>query len=79
MSEINLFQSSASGASELSGGDVLLEKSLQNLFEANLEALLAVCFLATEFVTSEVGRMDIFRDQRDQVSGRFGGSEWTRG
>lgn len=35
-----------------------LEKSLQTLFEANLEALLGVRFLASEFVTNEGGRMD---------------------
>ena len=58
MSDIKLFQTSAMGVSELSGGDVLLEKSLQNLFEANLETLLGVRFLASEFVTNEGGRMD---------------------
>lgn len=58
MSDIKLFQTSASGVAELSGGDVLLEKSLQILFEANLEALLGVRFLASEFVTNEGGRMD---------------------
>lgn len=58
MSDIKLFQTSASGVAELSGGDVLLEKSLQNLFEGNLEALLGVRFLASEFVTNEGGRMD---------------------
>jgi predicted transport protein len=35
-----------------------LEKSLQTLFEANLEALLGVRFLASEFITNEGGRMD---------------------
>ena len=58
MSDIKLFQTSGAGVSELAGGDVLLEKSLQNLFEANLEALLGVQFLASEFVTNEGGRMD---------------------
>lgn len=58
MSDIKLFQTTAAGVSELPGGDVLLEKSLQTLFEANLEALLGVRFLASEFVTNEGGRMD---------------------
>jgi RecB family endonuclease NucS len=35
-----------------------LEKSLQTLFEANLDALLGIRFLASEFVTNEGGRMD---------------------
>ncbi len=35
-----------------------LEKSLQTLFEANLEALLGVRFLASEFATNDGGRMD---------------------
>lgn len=58
MSDIKLFQTSSAGVAELFGGDVLLEKSLQNLFEAHLEALLGVRFLASEFVTNEGGRMD---------------------
>ena len=58
MSDIKLFQTSAAGVAELPGGDVLLEKSLQNLFESNLETLLGVRFLASEFVTNEGGRMD---------------------
>ena len=58
MSDIKLFQTTATGVSELPGGEVLLEKSLQALFEANLEALLGVRFLASEFVTNEGGRMD---------------------
>ena len=58
MSDIKLFQTTATGVTELPGGDVLLEKSLQTLFEANLEALLGVRFLASEFVTNEGGRMD---------------------
>ncbi|WCT72666.1 hypothetical protein PQ455_13620 [Sphingomonas naphthae] len=52
-----LFRTTPSGAAELPGGDTALEKSLQTLFEANLEALLGVRFLASEFVTNEGGRM----------------------
>lgn len=43
---------------ELNGGAVALEKSLQDLFETNLETLLGVRFLASEYVTNEGGRMD---------------------
>lgn len=71
MSDIKLFQTSATGVAELSGGDVLLEKSLQNLFEAYLEALLGVRFLASEFVTNEGGRMDT-RDMRKNRALRYG-------
>lgn len=58
MSDIKLFRTSSAGVAELSGGAVALEKSLQTLFEANLEALLGVRFLASEYVTNEGGRMD---------------------
>jgi predicted transport protein len=42
---------------QLAGGAVALERSLQNTFEKNLDALLGVRFLASEYVT-EGGRMD---------------------
>ena len=58
MSDLKLFRTSASGVSEISGGAMALEKSLQTLFETNLEALLGVRFLASEFVTNDGGRMD---------------------
>lgn len=58
MSDLKLFRTSASAVAEISGGAVALEKSLQALFEANLEALLGVRFLASEFVTNTGGRMD---------------------
>lgn len=57
MSDIKLFKMSSVGVAELSGGAVALERSLQNLFEKNLENLLGVRFLASEFPT-EGGRMD---------------------
>lgn len=57
MSDIKLFRLGASSVSELSGGSMALEKSLQTLFEKNLESLLGVRFLASEFPT-EGGRMD---------------------
>jgi predicted transport protein len=58
MSDIKLYRMAQGGFSELAGGAVALEKSLQNLVEANLEALLGVRFLASEFATNEGGRMD---------------------
>lgn len=58
MSDLKLFRTTAAGVTELPGGAVALEKSLQTLFEANLEALLGIRFLASEFVTNEGGRMD---------------------
>lgn len=58
MSDLKLFRTTSSGVAELPGGAMALEKSLQTLFEANLEALLGVRFLASEFVTNEGGRMD---------------------
>lgn len=58
MSDLKLFRTTSSGVAELPGGAMALEKSLQTLFEANLETLLGVRFLASEFVTNEGGRMD---------------------
>lgn len=57
MSDLKLFKTAAGTVAELSGGAVALERSLQLLFEKNLEALLGVRFLASELVT-EGGRMD---------------------
>jgi predicted transport protein len=57
MSDLKLFRLSASGVTVLAGGSVALEKSLQDIFERNLESLLGVRFLASEFVT-DGGRMD---------------------
>lgn len=58
MSDLKLFRTSEGAVAELSGGAVALEKSLQTLFERNLELLLGVRFLASEFATNEGGRMD---------------------
>lgn len=57
MSDIKLFRTAGNVVSELAGGAVALEKSLQTLFEANLENLLGVRFLASEFAITE-GRID---------------------
>lgn len=58
MSDLKLFRTGAGSVVEISGGAIALEKSLQALFEANLEALLGVRFLASEFATNTGGRMD---------------------
>ena len=58
MSDIKLFRIGQSGVSELSGTTDTIEKSLQTLFERNLEALLGVRFLASEFTTSNGARID---------------------
>jgi len=58
VSDLKLFRTTAAGVAELPGGAVALEKSLQTLFEANLESLLGVRFLASEFIASTAGRMD---------------------
>ncbi|WP_204113645.1 DUF5655 domain-containing protein [Shimia biformata] len=58
MSDIKLFQQTGATLSELSSSSSALEKSLQTLFEQNLETLLGVRFLASEYVTSNGGRMD---------------------
>ena len=60
MSDIKLYKLSNDAATEVSGNSVALEKSLQSLIESNLETLLGVRFLASEFVTDRDhgGRMD---------------------
>jgi hypothetical protein len=57
MSDLKLFRMTGGTVTPLSGGAVALEKSLQDTFEKNLEPLLGVRFLASEFVT-DGGRMD---------------------
>lgn len=57
MSDLKLFRVSGQCVTQLSGGAVPLERSLQITFENNLETLLGVRFLASEFVT-DGGRMD---------------------
>jgi predicted transport protein len=58
MADIKLFRYSTSGVSELASHSMALEKSLQNIFEKNLEAFLGIAFLASEFATTNGGRMD---------------------
>ncbi len=60
MSDLKLFRIGESTVKEVLGTSLALEKSLQNLIEQNLEPLLGVRFLASEFSTSRDhgGRMD---------------------
>jgi predicted transport protein len=58
MSDIKLFRIGSGNVDELIGTTDTVEKSVQMLFERNLEALLGVRFLASEFVTSNGGRID---------------------
>jgi predicted transport protein len=59
MSDIKLFRIGAK-VEELKGASVALEKSLQSLIEAHLEAFLGVRFLASEYSTGKThgGRID---------------------
>lgn len=60
MSDIKLFALNPNGIKELPVQSAQVEKSLQTLFESNLEALLGVRFLASEYSTGPVhgGRID---------------------
>lgn len=58
MGDIKLFRIGAGSTEELAGTTDAIEKSVQVLFERNLEALLGVRFLATEFTTTHGGRID---------------------
>ncbi len=60
MSDIKLFSLSSGTATELPGSEVALERSLQTLMERNLETLLGVRFLASEYPTGPKhgGRID---------------------
>jgi predicted transport protein len=58
MSDIKLFSIGQGLVSELAGTTDTIEKSVQTLFEKNLEVLLGVRFLATEFTTTHGGRID---------------------
>jgi predicted transport protein len=57
MGDIKLFRLEKAGVNELSGTTDSIERSLQTLFEQNLETLLGVRFLASEFTTTN-GRID---------------------
>ena len=60
MADLKLFRIDEGRATELPVGAAQIEKNLQQLFEGNLETLLGVRFLATEYSTGSVhgGRID---------------------
>lgn len=58
MSELRLFCIQGGRAQECHAASYKLEREVQNLFEANLEALLGVRFVASEFSTGQGGRID---------------------
>ena len=60
MSDIQIFRIQDGAVNELVGTSVAVEKSLQTLIEKNLESLLGVRFLATEYTTGKThgGRID---------------------
>ena len=60
MGDLKLFQISAQGTKELYGQSMTIEKSLQQLFEKNLEQLLGIRFVASEYSTGRThgGRID---------------------
>lgn len=60
MSDIKLFRIAPEGVAELKGQSMALERSLQALMEKNLEPLLGVRFLASEYSTGvkHKGRID---------------------
>ena len=55
MSDIKLFKIAGGQVDELVGTTDTIEKSVQTLFERNLEAFLGVRFLASEFTTTNGG------------------------
>src|SRR5690242_20102377 len=57
MSDLKLFRMSSAGVSELESTPLPLERSLQSLFERNLDGLLGIRFLASEYRTTN-GRID---------------------
>jgi predicted transport protein len=60
MGDIRIFKMDGANAKELNGSSVELEKSLQTFMENNLESLLGIKFLATEYPTGKThgGRID---------------------
>lgn len=60
MTDIKLFRLGSGGVVELGGEAMAMEKSLQNLMESNLDTLLGVSFLASEYRTGKThgGRID---------------------
>lgn len=57
MADIKLFEI-GNGAKEYKGENVALEKDLQNIIEKNMDTFFGVTFLASEYRTTDGGRMD---------------------
>ena len=57
MADIKLFKI-GNGAKEYKGENVALEKELQNIIEKNMDIFFGVTFLASEYRTTDGGRMD---------------------
>ena len=57
MADIKLFNINAK-VTELQSGNVTLEKELQTIIENNMETFFGVTFLASEYKTTDGGRMD---------------------
>lgn len=57
MADIKLFEI-GNGAKEYKGENVALEKELQNIIEKNMDTFFGVTFLASEYSTTDGGRMD---------------------
>ncbi|MFG2862238.1 transporter [Streptomyces sioyaensis] len=59
MSNLKAFRVSGAQATEIPGSSVALERQLQTLIEANMEAMLGIRFLASEYATGRHrGRID---------------------
>lgn len=60
MGDMRIFSMAGGEAAELKGHSMALEKSLQNYIENNLESLLGITFLASEYSTGKThgGRID---------------------
>ncbi|CAO1654918.1 DUF91 domain-containing protein [Parasphingorhabdus sp. NYA22] len=58
MTDLKLFQTHSGALCELEHSSAPLEKGLQTQFENNLDTLLGVRFLASEYSTTHGGRMD---------------------
>lgn len=58
MSELRLFTVTGQSAEECHPGSYKIEREVQTLFEANLETLLGVRLVASEFSTGQGGRID---------------------
>jgi predicted transport protein len=58
MSDVKLFRIGSGKVDELIGTTDTIEKSVQTMFEKNLDSLLGIRFLASEFTTTNGGRID---------------------